>query len=571
MRNRTLNVELGLYVLIFLLAAGFRLVGLGRNSLTDAEASLALQALELARGGSPVLTGQPGYLVLTAFLFFLTRATEFTARLLPAIAGSLMVWAVYLFRNPLGRVAGLGLAFLLAIEPGLVAASRQADGMIFAIALSVLGAGILYQRKPAAGGILLGLALLGGPSAWLGMLIVGLAVFLSRMLVSQSAVNDGDIADIAGMDVRLWPWRAALPWLAGSLIILGTMFLWVPAGISALFSSLADFISGWAQPAQFPASRLFVILAGYQPLVVFLGMIGIIAALMKRDRRDIFLTTWFVVGMVVVLIYPGRHATDLLWALTPLCALAARQAVRFIPLMRSDPTVFTAQAALVFVLSIFGWLNLVALSQQPVGTEVELTRYLTLAGSVLLILLVSILVAWSWSAQPAIGGLIWGITAVLLIYTISSAVHAGGLGQQPHAVLWRRSPYVDQDNLLLRTVTNLSQWNTRAADALELLILDVPSPALAWAVRDYRNAHIMSGIELGADPAMVITQAGEELTLAASYTGQSFVWSRSPVWEGANWLRWRVVRTMPMIETRIILWVRSDLLPGVGLEPPGEP
>jgi hypothetical protein len=67
MRNRTLNVELGLYVLIFLLAAGFRLVGLGRNSLTDAEASLALQALELARGGSPVLTGQPGYLVLTAF------------------------------------------------------------------------------------------------------------------------------------------------------------------------------------------------------------------------------------------------------------------------------------------------------------------------------------------------------------------------------------------------------------------------------------------------------------------------------------------------------------------------
>ncbi|HSV86565.1 MAG TPA: hypothetical protein VLH85_08310 [Levilinea sp.] len=571
MRNRTIHMELGLYVLIFLIAAGFRLIGLDRNSLTDAEASLALQALELARGGSPALTGQPGYLVFTALLFFLTQATEFTARFFPAIAGSVMIWAVYLFRISLGRVASLVLAFFLAIEPGLVAASRQADGVIFTIAFGALGAGFLYQRRAAAGGVFLALALLGGPSVWVGVLSVGLAVVLSKVLLGKSVGDDASDEDKASMDVGSWPWRAALPWLAGGLIILGTSFLWIPTGISALFSDLAAFMSGWAQPTQLPALRVFVILAGYQPLAIFLGIAGIIAAFVKRDRSDLFLTTWFVVGLGVVLIYPGRHATDLVWALTPLWALAARQSVRFIQLIHSDPKAFAGQVSLVFVLLIFSWLNMVALSQQPAGAQIESTRWLTLAGSLLLILVVSILVAWSWSAHSAVGGLVWGVTAVLLIYTISSTVHAAGLGRQPDAELWQRSPYVDQADLLLLTATNISQWNTRARDALELVIVDVPSPALAWAFRDYRNARITSGLELASAPAMVITQEGEELTLAASYTGQSFVWQRLPIWDGVHWLRWRVVRAAPMDETSIILWVRSDLLPGSGSESSEEP
>jgi hypothetical protein len=270
------------------------------------------------------------------------------------------------------------------------------------------------------------------------------------------------------------------------------------------------------------------------------------------------------------LIYPGRQAPDLVWALVPLWALAARQMVRFIQLIRSDPLAFAGQLALVFVLLIFGWLNIVIVSQQPAGTQIDASRWLTLIGSVLLMLVVAVLIAWGWSAQSAAGGLVWGLTVVLLIYTVSSAINAGGLGRRPDAEMWHRSPYVDQADLLLLTATNLSQWNTRAQDALDLLVVDIPSSSLRWAVRDYRNAQVSSGLVQATNPSMVITQEEEQPALAASYTGQSFVWERLPIWDGVNWLRWRVVRAAPVYENRVILWVRSDLLPGAAPELSGE-
>jgi hypothetical protein len=564
MRNRTLNTEVGLYVLIFLVALGIRLVGLARNPLTNVEASLALQALELARGGTPVLGGQPGYIVLTAFLFFVSMATEFTARFFPAIAGSLLVWAAYLFRPHFGRLPALFLALFLAIEPGLVAASRQADGLIFAVAFGLLSAAFLYRRQAIAGGIFAGLALLGGPGAWMGLVIAVVAILTTSLFGVRSGSDEQ-------IHFRSLPWRAAVPWLVGTLLVLGTFFLWIPAGISALFTSLTDFLSGWVQSSVLPAGRMLVMLVAYAPLAIFLGVAGAVSAVLSRRLADLFLVFWFLAALLLVMIYPARQAPDLIWALIPLWALAARQAVRFLQLIRSDPIAFAGQLALVFVLLIFTWLNFVSLSRQPLGVEMDSMRWLTIAGSLLLMLVVAVLIAWGWSAESAAGGLVWGLTAVLLIYTISSAFNAGGLGRRPDTEMWHRSPYVDQADLLLITATNMSQWNTRAQDALDLVVVDIPYSSLEWAVRDYRRAQISSVLMPGDNPAMVITQEQEEPILAASYTGQRFVWQQAPIWDGVHWMRWAVVRAAPVREMNIILWVRSDLHPGASQELSVEP
>jgi hypothetical protein len=571
MRQRTINAEMGLFVLAFLVALAIRLIGLGRNPLTNAEATWALQALELARGGSPVLGGQPGYIVLTAFLFFLTSASDFVARFLPAIAGSMIVWATYLFRPYFGRTPALFLAFFLAIEPGLVAVSRQADGLMFAMAFGLLSAGFLYQRKAIPAGIFAGMALLGGPGFWMGLLIAALA-FLSYRLLSPSPTPtlEEDISESISQP-EIWPWRAALPWMVGTMVILGTLFLWVPAGISAIFTSLTAFLSGWAQPVVFPAGRMFILLVAYAPLAIILGGAGLIASLVSRHRTDMFLVFWFFAALLIVVIYPGRHAPDLVWALVPLWALAARQATRFLELARSDLTAFAGQLSLVFVLLIFTWLNFVFLSSQPEGAQANQMRWLTMAGSLLLMLVVAVLVAWGWSSQSAAGGLIWGLTAVLLIYTVSSTVNAGGLGRRPDAELWNRSPYVDQADLMLMTATQMSQWNTRAADALELVVVDVPAASLQWALRNYGAAHIASVLMPGTDPSMVITEEEEQPALAAGYTGQRFVWQRAPIWDGISWMRWAIVRAAPIRLTNIILWVRTDLHPGAAPDISVEP
>jgi predicted membrane-bound mannosyltransferase len=88
-----------LYWLAFLIALGFRLLQLGASPLTDSEATLALQALQIAQGKAPLLSPQPGYILFTSILFALINTSNFMARFLPALTGSALVFAPYLFRG----------------------------------------------------------------------------------------------------------------------------------------------------------------------------------------------------------------------------------------------------------------------------------------------------------------------------------------------------------------------------------------------------------------------------------------------------------------------------------------
>src|SRR5215813_13992613 len=109
-----------LYGLAFLIALGFRIIQLGASPLTDSEATLALQALHIAQGNAPLLGPQPGYILLTSILFSVIKSTNFMARFIPAIVGSTIVFVPYFFRDKLKQLPALILAFLLAIDPGLV-------------------------------------------------------------------------------------------------------------------------------------------------------------------------------------------------------------------------------------------------------------------------------------------------------------------------------------------------------------------------------------------------------------------------------------------------------------------
>src|SRR4030065_989305 len=130
MNSVRLKDEGWLYWRAFLLALGFRLIQLGASPLTDSEAALALQALHVAQGTSPVLGPQPGYILFTGILFAILEGTNFMARFVPAIVGSALVFVPYYFRETIKPRPALILAFLLAFDPGLVALSRQAGGTI---------------------------------------------------------------------------------------------------------------------------------------------------------------------------------------------------------------------------------------------------------------------------------------------------------------------------------------------------------------------------------------------------------------------------------------------------------
>ena len=129
-----LKYEGWLYGLAFLIALGFRLIQLGAAPLTDPEANFALQALHIAQGKAPLLGSLRGYILLTSILFTIIDSTNFMARFLPALAGSALVFIPSFFKDMLKPRAALILAFLFAVDPGLVALSRQASGTMLAVA-----------------------------------------------------------------------------------------------------------------------------------------------------------------------------------------------------------------------------------------------------------------------------------------------------------------------------------------------------------------------------------------------------------------------------------------------------
>src|SRR6185436_11464741 len=174
MNSSRLKNEGWLYWLAFLLALGFRLIQLGASPLTDSEATLALQALHIAQGKSPLLGPKPGYILFTSILFAIIESTNFMARFVPAIVGSTLVFVPYFFRQKIKPRPALILAFLFVFDPGLVALSRQAGGTILAVTFLLFTWAMCVNRRVVPAGIFAGLALLSGPSLWAGLLALGL-------------------------------------------------------------------------------------------------------------------------------------------------------------------------------------------------------------------------------------------------------------------------------------------------------------------------------------------------------------------------------------------------------------
>ena len=164
----------GLYLLAFGLAVAIRLLRLGEIPLGDDEARWALQALDLAKGLHTTMGPQPAYVVLTGVLFFAVQASNFAARLIPALFGAVLCLVPFYFRDRLGSKPALVLAFFLAFDPTLLGISRLAGSPIMAVSAWLLAWGTWRNANLRAAGIWAGIALLSGPALWPG--VIGMLV-----------------------------------------------------------------------------------------------------------------------------------------------------------------------------------------------------------------------------------------------------------------------------------------------------------------------------------------------------------------------------------------------------------
>lgn len=559
----TLKLNTIAFILAGLAAFGIRFFLLGSQPLNDVESINALQALGSSHGGVHILGSEAAYTALTSIWFFLFGAGNFGARLLPALSGTALALSPILFRKEMGSRAVLLSCFLLALDAGWVAVSRQAFGMSWAGLFMILAIAALKAKKAALLGVFTALGLLGGPSIWHAAVGLGAAWLIYYFVFRPLPAKEEESAERQTIFSGI-AWKTFTFWLVGTLIVSGTLLFLIPNGLNAAANGIVEYFSGWGASKETSVKRMLVGLMLSQPLGLLFGIIGSVRAFLKNSALDIFLTVWWLVSLVIVFVYPAREMVDLGWAVLPMLALAARTISSFI-----NPAVENRQAAITeglitIALMVSGWLIFTSFLRSGIAAKDFLQGVDPIFYLVVFILGVAFTFFAYWSQNSAGQGAFWGFLALLMVWASSAAWSGAGLGANPQAQLWARGPVMDEVDLLHTTVMDLSSWHAREPGHVNLIVSDVDSPGLRWALRDYTQVEFVTSTSPSSSPPMVVTNDQPSPMLAESYRGQDFVLKVKPAWEAMTldqWLDWIAFDNAPLEKSRVVLWARADLFP----------
>jgi hypothetical protein len=566
MTKKKLTTETLLFGLAFLLAILFRFVLLGQPSLGDHEASNAIQALLSSDGRQVNIGGQPGYVALSSFLFFVFNTSDFAARFWPALFGSCLIMVPLLFRKYFGQTTTLILAFVLAIDPGLISISRFADGTMIVVAATLTAVGFYLAKEPILCGIFFGIGVIAGPDFY------PLAISLGIALIFIQIKNPADDASEDAISSKpAWRWGYCI--LAGIItaILISTQFFVRTNGISGIGSALVDYLNSWKQIGDVTLPTFLTLFVFIQFPIFLLGVWGLLRGLLSKQPLTHFLGLWWGIGVVLLIVNPSRSASTLAWVSIPLLGLAAIQITNIVEKIKfPSKIVGLAQMAATISLIIFALLNFINLVNFPEADTLLLrNRLIGIILPIVLLIILTLLLAWGWNTDSAKNGLLVGFAVLIVAYMIGSAWKTAGWTGKPAFELWRVGETIVGDELLLKPTTDLSRWSNGQANRIDIGIVGIDSPSLLWALRDFEKITSENVIPVNTTPSVVITSTDFEFTSQSIYRGQGILWSVRPdinQMKLRDWVKWTLFRTTPLLKSEIILWARNDLFKGTTAE-----
>jgi len=325
-RARRPRAELAAYALLVAVALALRLIDLGDRPFHHDESQDAYFSWIFFTQGdyeyNPLLHG-PLRFYLTAGMYGPFGDSDFTARLAPALMGTLMVPLPYLLRAQLGRVGAFAAAALLAFGPSYLYYSRFAREDIYFAALSFALLAVTFRflqaprrHQPALIGALLALSFATKETTFITGFVaftffVGVLVFRRELLLGP----------IRAVGWEAWGW--ALAALVGVYTLLFTTFLTHPDGVKGIYTGL-DYWLGQHDVGRGDERWFFylVVLFGDEWPALLLGGIGAVFALRRPTLLRVFLLWAFVVSLVVYSWAGEKFAWLVLHPLLPLLLLA---------------------------------------------------------------------------------------------------------------------------------------------------------------------------------------------------------------------------------------------------------
>jgi uncharacterized protein (TIGR03663 family) len=579
-----LTWEVALYGLILVLALALRLGGLETRIMDAPEADQALQAWRLATGATPAREAPAeGYspLLLTgqAILFALFGTGDFTARLIPALAGCTLVLLPYFIRSYIGRIGALAASLALAISPTLVYSARYGDGTTLLLA-SVMGVMVLwlaYRRERRdvylyAVAVLAAFALLADPR------VVGMAIVLVLSWVVERFLFGRDILALDAE--QSLPWRGLGLTFGTTLILAATTFAFNPGGLGVW----ADFVSEWVshlapvvngQPWYYPLLALVL----YEPFLLVFGLIGGVGLLVRsrddpeQSRLAIFI--WMADGLTLLaLLAGGRSAGDVALICAPL-ALLAGVAIELLAQSWQEDASWVRDGILglvVLVLVIYVAMQAAFYAHAVQLSLQQSTQFLWfwLLAIALLILLGGFSLAWlggraSWRA----GGTV--LALVLLLSSFSAATGLNFVRANDPRELHARVAGDEGMRDALEVMADLSHRRRGAPTAIPVTVEASLGPVWSWYLRDWEDvtfvneltSEVATPMVIGAEEGAGSVQDGR-WNPSERYIGQDFVtrtwWGPEQLYSSdqLNWWLYRKSNSKPTPVQKVVLWIKTE-------------
>jgi hypothetical protein len=571
-------------LLVFALA---RIIGLGGFPLDDVEALHALGALPETPSFWEGLEGPTStnalYQFLTNLFFQIFHSSNFAARVVPVLAGVLLLVAVVLLTPDQSMGKRVIWLVLLGASPILLTVARTAGGgslaTLFVLIIMLL---LVRQRVDQSVGngtglmiavglaITTGLPILSALSGW--MIAFGLSLILVR---DREELWNSFLQRIK---------EPFLPWVALFIsILIFAGFGSSLQGFRSLVISLEQWLAGWIQPSGYSALELAWTLLRSEPVLVIFGVLGAIQSWRVNAIQQRILTIWVISAGAFTLIYQGRTPGDLVWLVLPLSMLALEPLEALLTSIQNQDSKleFFGLIGLLSAFTASGLLSLIAYGSgnvvtiDPNNPALVLVLFIAL-GLMGISVLVFFGIGWSWKLVFQSLGL---MAFVLGLSQSVSALWRLNFSNQHDRVseLWTLSAPAPGLMRLIATLEQTALGYSGDANTLSIEVQGELSPSLQWALNGFEQLNPGQAFGEQAAPVILAPDFNAAANLPADYIGQSLGVRKLRAWDGMlpeNMLGWILKRDASYMVEQWVLWVRIDIASfgeiGVGAEDLGE-
>jgi uncharacterized protein (TIGR03663 family) len=321
--------ELIAWALLVALALAVRLYDLGDRPFHHDESQDAYFSWIFRTTGAyaynPLLHG-PLRFYLTAMSYLLFGDSDTTARLAPALMGTIMVALPYGLRRQIGRAGALTAGALLAFGPTVLYFSRFAREDIYVVTITLAMIVVAFRflarprtHEPGLFGALLALSFATKETTFI-TLFVGGTFFLGALV--RRGTRQEIVRAVTSVGWAAWAWGLAM--FAFVFTVMFTTFLTHPHG---LYDGVVTGLKYWlAQHGQHRGGEAWffylVVLIGEEWPVLLLGAVGAAVAARQPTLLRAFLVWGFACSLAVYSWAGEKFAWLVLHPLVPLVLLA---------------------------------------------------------------------------------------------------------------------------------------------------------------------------------------------------------------------------------------------------------